>query len=424
MLPPAEDFTAAIIPTNSERLRTARELSLEDYSETISATERAQELLNLWSGLYRQPFKGITSDGRVEPGLFKLTDEGFRSAPAVAAARALLSGLTDKQRERVQHDIDAPEWRGWYNPEWLVNRNGLRLDTVSGATHEHVLQLLKACLSKKGYIKINRARSANAYLGELYDLPHIMNEWSYHFLLFGKPSEVEPWGWSLYGHHLALNVLIIGRQIVISPTFIGTEPTYIRRRNGESFHLLGEEAESGLALIHSLSPKLRRRAVIYKHMKDPAMPEGRWQFADERHLGGAFQDNRIVPYEGVRGDALDAEQRRLLMEIVQHFLCYLPDGPRAARLAQIERHLDDTWWSWIGGYGDEDPFYYRVQSPVVMLEFDHHSGVWLTNSEPAKYHIHTIARTPNGGDYGKQLLRQYYEQKTAGPYTYNQGGDD
>ena len=43
-----------------------------------------------------------------------------------------------------------------------------------------------------------------------------------------------------------------------------------------------------------------------------------------------------------------------------------------------------------------------------MIEFDHHSGVFLTNELPAKFHIHTIVRTPNGNDYGMDLLRMHY----------------
>ena len=39
-----------------------------------------------------------------------------------------------------------------------------------------------------------------------------------------------------------------------------------------------------------------------------------------------------------------------------------------------------------------------------------HAGVFLTNPEPAKFHVHTIVRTPNGNDYGKDLLRQHYER--------------
>ncbi len=29
--------------------------------------------------------------------------------------------------------------------------------------------------------------------------------------------------------------------------------------------------------------------------------------------------------------------------------------------------------------------------------------------EPSRDHIHTVIRTPNGNDYGKDLLRQHYE---------------
>jgi hypothetical protein len=29
---------------------------------------------------------------------------------------------------------------------------------------------------------------------------------------------------------------------------------------------------------------------------------------------------------------------------------------------------------------------------------------------PGRLHIHSLIRTPNGNDYGKDLLRQHYEQ--------------
>jgi hypothetical protein len=47
---------------------------------------------------------------------------------------------------------------------------------------------------------------------------------------------------------------------------------------------------------------------------------------------------------------------------------------------------------------------------VVFIEFDHHAGVFLTNAAPAKFHVHTIVRTPNGNDYGRDLLRLHYER--------------
>jgi Protein of unknown function (DUF3500) len=62
----------------------------------------------------------------------------------------------------------------------------------------------------------------------------------------------------------------------------------------------------------------------------------------------------------------------------------------------------------IGGSGDDDPFEYRIQSPLTPLEFDNYTGVWLTNTEPAKYHVCTVVRTPNGN--GWDMLRQHHQQ--------------
>ena len=140
------------------------------------------------------------------------------------------------------------------------------------------------------------------------------------------------------------------------------------------------------------------------------LPEGRRHFADNLHLGGAFQDNRVVPYEGLKGDALSATQRRDLMDLVEKYLAVLPDGPARRRASPRSSGICRTRISAGSAASAEDsPFYYRVQSPVTFIEFDHHAGVFLTNPEPAKFHVHTIVRTPNGNDYGFDLLRQHYK---------------
>jgi len=37
-------------------------------------------------------------------------------------------------------------------------------------------------------------------------------------------------------------------------------------------------------------------------------------------------------------------------------------------------------------------------------------GIVYDNDTPSRDHIHTVVRTPNGNDYGKDLLRQHYAQ--------------
>ena len=173
--------------------------------------------------------------------------------------------------------------------------------------------------------------------------------------------------------------------------------------------------------MRGFTPEQQARAIVAHSMMGGDLPEGRRHFADNLHLGGAFHDNRVVPYEGLKGDAMTAAQRRDLMDLVEKYLAVLPDGPRAARIAEVERHLPDTHFCWIGAFSETSPFYYRVQSPVTFIEFDHHAGVFLTNPEPAKFHVHTIVRTPNGNDYGFDLLRQHYK---SSPHHHGDGSID
>jgi hypothetical protein len=364
-----------------------------------------------------QPFVGVTTDGTPVPNLYRLVDNDAPAGPMVDAARAVLAACSPQERAKVSLPLDAVEWRKWSNPELYFNRHGLRLDELDVTSRDAILGVLRASLSSRGFEKATACRLTNGFLGQLVGGPRVMNEFSYNFSLFGEPSLTEPWGWQLHGHHLALNVLVIGDQITVSPTFMGAEPNLIDEGPHKGLTIFVGEETGGLALMRSLPSSQRDQAQIYELMYDPAMPDWRFHFADQRHLGGAYHDNRVIPYEGVPGADMTAEQRSALVELCSHFVEYLPNGALAARLDEIERHIDDTYFCWIGRYGDDDPYYFRVQSPVIMCEFDHHSGVFLTNTQPAKCHIHTIVRTPNGNDYGRDLLRQHYEQVHGVPST-------
>jgi hypothetical protein len=216
------------------------------------------------------------------------------------------------------------------------------------------------------------------------------------------------------GHHLALNCLVIGQQMVLSPVFMGAEPNYADTGPFAGTRLFQDEEHAGLALMRSLTPALREQAILYHSTLGGDLPPERRHRADQLHLGGAFQDNRVIPYEGAPVAAFSAEQRKRLLALINAYIAPLPPGPLTARMDEVERHLGDTRFCWIGGTDDDSTLYYRVQSPVIMIEFDQHSGVFLTNERPAKFHIHTIVRTPNGNDYGADLLRQHYEQAHPG----------
>jgi len=128
----------------------------------------------------------------------------------------------------------------------------------------------------------------------------------------------------------------------------------------------------------------------------------------------AFHDNVELPYAGVRFGELAEPQQGLLRQVVDTYVGRLGPGHDAVRRSEVERDLGETYFAWVGATDDVGPFYYRLQSPVILIEFDHQRGIAFDNDEPSRNHIHTIVRTPNGNDYGKDLLRQHYEQHHRG----------
>jgi hypothetical protein len=98
-----------------------------------------------------------------------------------------------------------------------------------------------------------------------------------------------------------------------------------------------------------------------------------------------------------------------LLAIVKSYADQYRQELSAQRLREVEDHLDDTGFAWIGRNGIDAPIYYRIQSPVVLIEFDQQRPLSLPGDPnvPLRTHVHTVVRTPNGNDYGADLLRQH-----------------
>ncbi|MFM9969646.1 MAG: DUF3500 domain-containing protein [Burkholderiales bacterium] len=386
-----------------------------EHGKAGLANPMARELLfNTWEKHYAEDFKGMTTGGVVLPGLYSLGPNGAPSEAMVAATLKLLALCTAEQKAALCFPLGAREWRSWNNTEMYIYIYGLRLEEVSINLRDAMMHVVRESLSAKGYSKIRDVMKLNHYLGELVGNTMVFGEWSFNFTLFGEPSTTAPWGWQLMGHHLALNCLVINGQMVLSPVFMGAEPNYADTGQFAGIRIFQDEEHVGLDLMRMLSSEQRAQAIIRHSNLGPDQPPGRWHRADQLHLGGAFHDNRVVPYEGVNVAGFSAAQKKRLMDLVNAYVMPLPEGPRKARMDEVESHLGDTFFCWIGGTGDESTFYYRIQSPVVFIEFDQHAGVYLTNPTPEKFHIHTIVRTPNGNDYGMDLLRMHYSQSHKG----------
>ncbi|KAE9380819.1 hypothetical protein N431DRAFT_324211 [Stipitochalara longipes BDJ] len=355
-----------------------------------------------------KPYKGFTSDGKVREGLYNYAEDEDAPTEEVKARTAdLFKILSDEQKDQVHcGEVTDDDFRLWSNPELYMNPGGLRLDECSSEVQTAIHAILKASSSPEGYEKILGCCLTNDFLGHLVNGKKVLNEHSYNFRLFGVPSTSTPWGYTFFGHHLCLAVVFLGKRMVIGPTFMGAEPDRIDEGPHAGLRLFRTEEMESLKLMQSLPKELQDKATLSKGMDGKSLAADRWNPFDERHLGGARQDNRILPYEGCPVSEFPPDRQEMIINLFKAFNEYYPAAVLEHRLALFKKHLNETYFAWIGEFGDEDPYYYRIHSPVAFMELDFHCGIFLTNTTPARCHIHTINRLPNRGDYGKALLEQ------------------
>jgi hypothetical protein len=369
----------------------------------IATTAGGQGFAAMREKALAEPFVGVTTDGTPRPDLFSVQGAGVSTAPVSRAAEAFLAVLTEEQRGRTAFPIDDLEWRRWDNIH-RAPRQGVRFGEMDAAGRAEAFALLAAGLSPSGLEKSRNVMKLNGHLAELVGNHEEYGEGLYHITVMGEPSESEPWGWQLDGHHLAINYFVLGDQVVMTPVFMGSEPTVALSGGHEGISVMQEEQAAGLALMRSLDDTQRKLAFL-----DVEKTRG-------NALAQAYQDNLVLDYAGIAAVRLDPPQRDLLLELVGEYVGNLPAGHARIRMEEVEAHLDETYFAWIGDTGDDAAFYYRVHSPVILIEFDHQGPIALEGPPvPSRRHVHSVVRTPNGNDYGKDLLRQHYEAHAADP---------
>ncbi|WOX15451.1 DUF3500 domain-containing protein [Streptomyces sp. N50] len=408
---PSAEYRKYLYPSDSPRLSSIRGLDAYAYREAAKANPFTGELIRGWKPLQFADFRGVSEYGTPRPEVHAWEParpgEEAPVADMVAAARDLLAALDEDARAKLCHPVDGVEWQTWANPEFLQFDTGVRLEFQPPEVRKKALALVEASLSPEGFRLVHDMMLINGFLGEVVGLQSILNEFSYNFALYGDPDPTAPWGWQLFGHHCAVHCLVVEGRMVVSPAFLGAEPNEIDDGPHAGTVALTDRIRLGTDLMAALPLDQRATATVYERMVDPAMPPGRIHPGDERHLAGAFQDNRVIPAEGLRAADMPEQARQILLLITESFVSLLPDGPRAARMREIRDHLDETWFSWIGGHEVGDVFYYRLQSPVLIAELDHHCGVFLDYDTPKPFHIHTVLRTPHGNDYGRAYVRTW-----------------
>jgi hypothetical protein len=391
---------ATVMPRFGARHRTpisARRLSSPLPPMAAQTLARAQADL-------ARPYRGITSDRTVQGGLFPLDAAGAPTREIMAAADQLLANLESTQQQTIAFPLEDPAWQLWNNTHPFIMRHGLLLEDLDAERRERGLDLLRASLSDGGFELARNVMRLNYTIGEITQHWDEYGEWLYWLSIFGEPSLDQPWGWQIDGHHLNVNCFVLGAQLVLTPMFMGSEPTWADSGKFGGTRTFEAEEQFGLALIRSLTTEQRHTAVL-----TDSLLGGDGRGASEARVQGAAQrDTFVLPYAGLCTDRLAPEQQDRLLELIDVYVGRMQPAHSRVKMDEVREHLGETHILWLGGIEENSVFYYRIHSPVLLIEFDHLRGVALDNDEPARTHVHTVVRTPNGNDYGRDLLRQHH----------------
>lgn len=329
-------------------------------------------------------------------------DSQGQTAKAVAAGKKFLDSLDDAQRAKAILDFSSPKKAGWSNlPVTNVPRNGVRMGDLTKAQREAALNLVAAVTSKEGYQKIIDIMDADQKLVKGKDDKGKDDKGkpdkgkggkggkggfgtdNYFLALFGAPSLTEPWFVQFGGHHLGLNVTVIGKNFVLTPTHTGAQPTKFDR-GGQTVRPLGGENDKAFELINSLDAKQQAQAILGPKPMNLV-------------LGPGKDDKKIEPL-GIKGAALAPAQQTKLLEVIGEWVNIVHVEAAAARMAEIKADIAETFFAWYGSTTNGSAAYYRIQGPSVVIEY-------APQGNPGTDHIHTIIRDP-GNDYGQKLTKR------------------
>jgi hypothetical protein len=359
--------------------------------------EVLQKMFDRGKAEMTKPLVGITTEGSPIAGLFPLVRTGLSLQGVSDAANAFLASLDVTERAAALFDLETGPWRAWHNMHIFMTRHGCLLQNLRTEQRERALDLLRASLSAAGFQTARDVMKLNEHICELTQRPEEYGEWYYWMSIMGTPSPKEPWGWQIDGHHLIINCFILGDQMVLTPQFLGSEPVEAKSGKYKGTRVFAEEEARGYALMSAFTPEQRAKATIGEKLPFDV-------------YATAFNDNLVMPYQGLHYGDMSQEQRERLMHLVSLYVERMRPDHAKLWLEAVKRQIGETRFAWIGACDAVNPFYYRVHNPAILIEFDHQPGIALDNDDHTRNHTHTLVRTPNGNDYGRDLLRQHYRQ--------------
>lgn len=320
-------------------------------------------------------------------------------APLVArqmaeAAITLLEALDGDQQQLAGLPFAGDERYQWaYTPG---PRNGLPLQAMTSIQRRAALHLMAVGLSARGAATAQQIIDHETILHETERIEQrlgndIRDPELYYFTVFGTPGGTEPWGWRANGHHLALNFVVVGGELVSpTPLFFGANPAEVHHGESRGLRILAAEEDLARIFLGSLEAEQKNQAIV-----DPVAPN------DILTRNYRVVDASSVP-QGIAYSTLSGEQRGHLVKLIRHYTDRTTDEVSSHAWARIERAgLDALNFAWAGPEQRGQGHYYAIKGPTFLIEYD--------NTQNNANHIHSVWRDFTQ-DWNEDLLANHYAQ--------------
>ena len=286
-----------------------------------------------------------------------------------------LRSVPNEEMSRTSYCVGDREMYSWTNVPGL-RPGGVRMGNLSEASQKRVWEALRSMLSEQGFAKVELVAT------DIERASGVGTTSDYTVAVFGNPLVDSAWGFQFDGHHLALNFLVYGNDLILAPMFLGSEPLSVDGKTP-----LQNEIRLGRQLFEALTAEQRELATVQGLVrKNVFAGSGSGHIDQNRDLDLSVFDN-----VGLAIGDLSESQLEVLKQLVKEYLF------------NLSQPFADRVWTWVETnlsnglvtYSQlQDRIYYRVYVPdTVLIEYG--------DVEPG--HIHTVTRLLNKqgrSDYG------------------------
>ena len=312
-------------------------------------------------------------------------EESPASKEIKTAANEFLESLDKPRLEKARIPFGDAERENWhYTPR---ERAGLALKDMNEAQKNAAVGLVTATLSEKGAYKAAQIISLEGVLAGIENDPERRDQEKYFTAIFGEPGDPNGWGFRVEGHHLSINITIVGDHgVSVTPSFMGTNPAVVREGDLKGLRPLAAEEDLARALTASL---LESGKSDVRFGKKPP----------REILTGEDRTAKQLDPVGITAADMTVDQRKALYAIIAEYTGRHRDELAAADLEKIKKTGEDQiHFGWAGSTKPGEPYYYRIQGGTFLIE--------AANVQNNANHMHAVWRDLEG-DFGRDMLKEH-----------------